>query len=113
MTSNKNRNLSLEETNQQIYYNAIAASYDEHYASRSSLRYRCELFHRVLKSEKVENQKVLDAMCGGGQNTGYFMQRNATVTGIDISEMQCKNYSKRYPNNTIICGSILNNKLSP
>lgn len=111
MTSTKNQNLSSEETNQQIYYNSIAASYDEHYASRSSLKYRGELFHRLLKSEKIENKKVLDAMCGGGQNTGYFMQRNATVTGIDISEMQCKNYSRRYPNNTIICGSILNNKL--
>lgn len=108
MASLKNQSLSSEETNQKIYYDEIATSYDEHYASESSLKYRGDLFHRLLKSESI-GPHVLDAMCGGGQNTGYFMRQNAKVTGIDISEMQCKNYNKRYPDNTVICGSILSN----
>ena len=109
VASKKNKTLSSEETNQKIYYDEIADSYDEHYASESSLKYRGDLFHRLLKSENIAHHHVLDAMCGGGQNTGYFMQQNAKVTGIDISEMQCKNYSKRYPDNTVICGSVLSN----
>ncbi len=101
------KNLTLEEKNQKKYYDSIANYYEEHYASQASLKYRLELFHRILKSENVTNLRILDAMCGGGQNSGYFMQYSTQVTGIDISEKQCENYKLRYPKNSVICGSIL------
>ncbi|MGC6412753.1 MAG: class I SAM-dependent methyltransferase [Candidatus Puniceispirillaceae bacterium] len=104
--------LSIEEQNQKAYYNAIANAYDTHYASASSLRYRGELFDRFLKNEPIEGLKVLDAMCGGGQNSGYFMMRGGQVTGVDISDEQCKNYGARYPENEVICCSLFDNGLA-
>jgi len=55
----------------------------------------------------LEEIKVLDAMCGGGEVTDFFIRHNAIVTGIDISEECCKIYKSNFPNCKIICGSII------
>jgi SAM-dependent methyltransferase len=54
---------------------------------------------------------VLDAFCGGGQNTIYFKHQGADVVeGCDISEEQCRIYKQRHPDCKVKCCSILESK---
>jgi len=103
--------LTESERRQQDYYNRIANTYDRHYAHPFALKYRYQVFDQLLEKQSFKNLQVLDAMCGGGENSGYFVDRDAQVTGIDISESQCQLYRKHYPNSRCICTSILRSKL--
>lgn len=102
-----NKTLSPDENNQKAYYNKIASEYDEHYSNVYAQRYRAHIYDRILKGLNLEGQNVLDALCGGGQNTSYFLARQCRVSGLDISEAQCKIYAARFPQNRIVCESIL------
>jgi len=100
-------NISKEESKQKIYYNKVAQQYDKHYANAAALEYRYSVFDLVLKDLDLKGKRVLDAMCGGGEATRYFIERGADVIGLDISEECCKLYKKRYPDGKIVCSSIL------
>ena len=50
-------------------------------------------------------------MCGGGQNSTYFVARGCEVTGVDISEQQCALYAQRFPGQRVLCRSILDTGL--
>lgn len=101
------KTLSKEEEKQKKYYNSIAKDYDKHYSEKYSLKYRYDLFDYILKGINFQDAIVLDAMCGNGQNTQYFLNRSSKVTGLDISEEQCVFFAKRYPESEIVCASIL------
>jgi 2-polyprenyl-3-methyl-5-hydroxy-6-metoxy-1,4-benzoquinol methylase len=107
-TNNELKTKTANEIKQKEYYNSIATTYDKHYANPSAIQYRSEVFDRFLNDQKIElkNLKVLDAMCGGGENAFYFAQKGALVSGIDISEAQCKFFAQRFPQSTIKCESI-------
>jgi SAM-dependent methyltransferase len=105
-TSNFQTQTSVEEEQRQ-YYNEIARTYDEHYHSIHSIRYRREVFDSILGSLDLRGKRVLDAMCGGGENTSYFLARGATVCGQDISDEQCRIYAERYPQCEVHRNSIL------
>jgi 2-polyprenyl-3-methyl-5-hydroxy-6-metoxy-1,4-benzoquinol methylase len=96
---------------QKDYYNTIAQEYELHYSSSDALKYRHSLYSGFLKNIDVKEMKILDAMCGGGQSTGFFIKRGANVTGIDISEGQCENFKKNFPGCEIHCRSILSPEL--
>lgn len=98
---------SKEEQNQEAYYNAIARQYDRHYASANALKYRYWAYDLALKNLDLEGKRVLDAMCGGGEGTGYFLRKGARVTGLDISEECCAVYRMRYPDGEVVCASAL------
>ena len=100
--------LSEPELRQKRYYNEIAATYDHHYGNPSAIRYRAEVFDRFLAELDVDwsNSRILDAMCGGGENAAYFAKRGARVVGIDISEAQCEFFRARFPDAEIACHSI-------
>lgn len=99
--------LSSEELKQKEYYNSIASKYDEHYSNEMALLYRDRQFDSFLAGADFKNKLVLDAMCGGGQNTGYFLSKGAKVIGLDLSEGQCEQFKKNHPNAQVICGSAL------
>ena len=100
--------LTPSEKAQRQYYGRIANTYDEHYSNEYALKYRYSLYDRMLKNTvDVRELRVLDAMCGGGQAAGYFVERGARVIGNDISEEQCAVFRARYPGENVICGSIL------
>ena len=99
--------MSQSEETQSRYYNSIAAVYDRHHSNKYVLEYRYDLYKKILKGIRLENLKVLDAMCGGGQNTGFLLKHNASVTGLDISEEQCRIYKKRYPQCDVECASMI------
>jgi ubiquinone/menaquinone biosynthesis C-methylase UbiE len=107
MSEITHKKLSEEEAKQKEYYNSIAEDYDKHYSEKYSLKYRYNLFDYILKGIDLNGANVLDAMCGNGQNTQYFLNKGANVTGLDISEGQCALFAKRYPNTKIVCASIL------
>jgi SAM-dependent methyltransferase len=103
--------LSQSEKEQRDYYNRIAGVYESHYGNPQALRYRGEVFDRFLPGENFEGLQVLDAMCGGGENSVYFHSRGASVTGVDISEAQCEFFQKRFPDASAVCASILQSGL--
>jgi len=103
--------LDKTEKSQKEYYNKISSEYDVHYSDKYALLYRKWVFDRVLKNIDLEQRKVLDAMCGGGQGTSYFIEKKCKITAIDISDAQCEAYKNRYPNIEIVCSSILSSGL--
>jgi len=100
------------EHNQKEYYNKIAEKYDEHYSNKYALEYRYRTYDKILFGMDFKNLNVLDAMCGGGESTGYFLSKGAKVTGLDISEKQCEIYTKRYPDIPVYCNSITKTNFS-
>lgn len=104
--------MSSYEVNQREYYNRIADEYDRCYASEYALKYRYGIYDRIFNNINLKNMVILDAMCGGGEATGYFLGHGAVVTGLDISENCCTIYRKRYPECSVMCSSILETQLS-
>lgn len=96
---------------QQEYFNKISEVYDLRYTKKESLDYKNKLLKDFLGSKIFDCRIVLDAMCGGGQSTAFFLKKGAKVVGIDISEKQCDKFKQRFPNTQIICGSILSTNL--
>jgi 2-polyprenyl-3-methyl-5-hydroxy-6-metoxy-1,4-benzoquinol methylase len=90
---------------QKKYYDGIAGIYDEYYFSESARNYRAAIYDKFCSSIALDNIKVLDAMCGGGEASAYFMSRGAEVTAVDISESCCDIYSKRLGINGLTCFS--------
>ncbi len=84
------KNFSESEKKQSEYYNKIAETYDLHYSNQYALEYRHQLYKNILKSIDLENCRALDAMCGGGQTTGFLLENKSLVTGLDISMQQCE-----------------------
>lgn len=107
MANEPREQLSESEQKQRAYYDQIASQYDEHYGSREGLAYRARQFERLMGDYDLEGLKALDAMCGGGQNSTYFVSRGCHVTGIDISQGQTEFYRKRFPGSEVVCGSAL------
>lgn len=100
------KELSNGELKQKQYYNEIALEYDRHYGSVDAIFYRKALFEEILKNISLKDAYVLDAMCGGGQNTAALHGHGCKFFGFDLSEKQCVNYYKRFPHTEIRCASI-------
>lgn len=100
-------NLSQSEETQKKYYDKVASAYDKHHFNQYALAYRYGLFDLILKDIDLKGLHILDAMCGGGQSAGYFINQQAKVTGIDISQQQCDRFRVRYPGVDVVCTSIL------
>lgn len=97
------------ETIQKLHYERIAKDYDVHYNDEYSQRYMKKfVFDPMFKGIDVKNKSVLEAMCGGGQTTKYLLERQAKVTGLDISPQQTSNFKRRHQSADVLCGSILN-----
>jgi ubiquinone/menaquinone biosynthesis C-methylase UbiE len=107
----KSRSFSESEEKQQRYYDQIAENYDQHYGSAHNLAYRERIVDRALGGMDLAGLRVLDAMCGGGQNAAYFVARGCRVTGVDISEKQCEQYRRRFPDSDVVCASALDTGL--
>ena len=97
---------SSSEEKQRRYYDKISKIYDQHYFSAHALRYRHDLYADILEGIDLKQFRVLDAMCGGGENTAFMIERSAAVEGIDISQEQCHIYAKRFPTCRVTNASI-------
>jgi SAM-dependent methyltransferase len=97
---------------QRQHFDAIASKYEAHYGDTWSQKYR----HRFINEPMLENitlsgAKVVDALCGSGETTGYLLEKGAHVTGVDISQEEIENFRKRFPNCFGRCTSILSTGL--
>lgn len=91
---------------QRQYYNAIAETYDAHFASPEALAYRKRLFTPLFDGIPLAGARVLDVACGGGENSAFFLDRGADVVGLDISDAQCRIFRRRFPNSAVVTGSM-------
>ncbi|MBI4578086.1 MAG: class I SAM-dependent methyltransferase [Planctomycetes bacterium] len=99
--------ISTEESRQRSYYDSIAQLYDSHYANRHALAYRYSVYDLGLRGLGFAGKSALDAMCGGGEGTGYLLRRGARVTGLDISPKCCEVYAQRHPGVPVVCSSVI------
>jgi SAM-dependent methyltransferase len=106
-TAGTDAGLTDAEATQRDYYDRIAAVYDRHYANPWALRYRWHVFDGFVGDFDFRGLRVLDAMCGGGESSGWFIERGALLTGVDISAAQCRLYRARHPGAECRCASIL------
>ena len=102
-----------EEAVQREYYNRIAREYDAHYTNKHALAYRYGVYDLCLGDIDLSGMRALDAMCGGGEATGYLLQRGASVTGLDISDECCRIYGERFPGCHVVCKSIRDAEFQP
>ena len=103
--------LTEPEIAQKAYYNQIAEEYDRYRFLDYPLRYSFGVKDLFFTGMDLAGVEVLDAMCGGGGATEYFLTRGSKVTGLDISEKCCELYAKRYPDCQVACASMLESDL--
>ncbi len=104
----KSHDVSVESI-QKEQYERISPEYNIHYNDPYSQKYmRRFVFETMFAGIDLNNKNVLEAMCGGGQTAKYLLEKNARVTGIDISPQQIASFQQRHPSARTICASILN-----
>ena len=93
---------------QRAHYDRIAAGYEAHYSDADSLLYRRRFINEPLtEGLDLAGRQVLDAMCGSGQMAAYLVQRQAEVTGLDVSPQVVELLKKNLPSARATCRSIL------
>ncbi len=66
------------------FYSSISEEFAEEYAMENMPQVYIDLLDRFI--ELVEGEKVLDAGCGPGRDTEYFVENGLDATGIDLGE---------------------------
>lgn len=105
MTKNDLLRASVERT-QRDYYNSIADKYDSHFSNQFALAYRKELYGDILSGVDLSGIRVLDAACGGGENSVFFAEHHCEITGVDVSDAQCAIFRRRFPNSVAVNSSM-------
>lgn len=77
-------------------YNQEANEHFQHKQDDWTQLYRTTFVRKFLGKIDLENKAVLDAMCASGIETGYLLDRGATVVGLDISENNASLYEKKW-----------------
>jgi 2-polyprenyl-3-methyl-5-hydroxy-6-metoxy-1,4-benzoquinol methylase len=97
---------------QKNHFNTLASDYAKYYGSTWVQAYRYKFMNKHMFDKiNLSGFRVLDAMCGNGETTGYLLQQKALVTGIDISQKEIQNFKKQWPDCTAHCSSILSTGL--
>jgi SAM-dependent methyltransferase len=104
--------LGAAERQQQEHYDRIAADYETHYSDEWSAEYRRRfIYEPMFAGLNLAGMKVLDAMCGSGQTTGYLLTRGANVTGLDISNEVIDTFQERWANASAVQRSLIESGL--
>jgi len=97
---------------QKQHFNALASKYEAHYGDTWSQKYRQRFINKpMFENIDLSGAKVIDALCGSGETTGYLLEKGAHVTGVDISQEEMDQFQKRFPSCSAICASILSTSL--
>lgn len=68
------------------HYDSIARDYADHYADKTSRKYREKfIYPRMFAQIDLRGKRVLDAMCGMGTTSEFVISQGAKATAIDIS----------------------------
>lgn len=92
---------------QKEHYDQIARQYARHFENEYAEQYRRSIVELAFAGMDLKGKKVLDALCGGGELSSYFVERGAEVVGLDISETFCRIYGERFGRDKAICASVL------
>ena len=99
---------------QRSHYDAMASRYAAHYGDAWSQQYRTRFFNLPMVSGiELRGLRVLEAMCGSGETTGFLLENEARVVGLDISEKEIKAFRARWPSCEAHCASVLDTGLKP
>ena len=79
---------------QRELYNDKAETYMQSHGSDLNQLYRDKAYRDSILDIDLENKLLLDAMCGPGVDTSYFIKRNSDVFGLDISDECARLYNK-------------------
>lgn len=102
------RSLDFSERLQRDHYDEISAEYEAHYSDASSVAYRRQfIYRRMFHGLSLQGMSVLDAMCGSGQITEYLLEKDAHVTGLDISDVVVDSFRTRWAGCEAVCRSLL------
>ena len=97
---------------QRQHFDAIASKYEAHYGDTWSQKYRRIFINEpMLENIDLSGAKVIDALCGNGETTGYLLEKGAHVTGVDISQKEIENFRNKFSSSIGICTSILSTGL--
>jgi ubiquinone/menaquinone biosynthesis C-methylase UbiE len=103
------RQLSVEERRQEELFDKLADGYERHYSDRFSSQWRSVCVnHRLTSGIGLAGSRVLDAMCGGGQNTEHLSALGAQVYGLDLSLSMVRTFAAHWPRSPVVQGSGLN-----
>jgi ubiquinone/menaquinone biosynthesis C-methylase UbiE len=104
--------LQASELLQQDHYDRIAEEYEAHYGDQYSLDYRKRfIYGPMFEGISLPGMNVLDAMCGSGETTEYLMEKNARVTGLDISSKVLESYNARWSHCKTVRRSLVDSRL--
>ena len=96
------------ESAQRDHYNEILDAYTRSYGDSWSQAYRNQFIDSAMFAGlPLAGKKVLDAMCGSGETTGYLLSQNADVSGLDISDKSIEMFKSKWPTCDAHCTSIL------
>jgi len=83
---------------QRQHYDAIASLYATNRAEAWTQKYRNRFINGpMLENINLSGAKVIDALCGSGESTGYLLDKGAHVTGVDISQKEMEHFRARFP----------------
>ncbi len=106
------RDYSASEQAQKELYDSLAGDYSQHYGDEWSQKYRRRFINEpMLGPVDLQGKRVLDAICGSGESTGYLLEKGAEVTGLDISEKEMLQFEQSWPQCRTHYASILNTGL--
>lgn len=83
-------------TEQRRRFDHQSAAYSTAHGHLVSQQYRDRFIRRYVLDGVVDGARVLDAMCGGGEETGYLLEHGAIVQGLDISSANADAYTERW-----------------
>ncbi len=97
---------------QKEHYEEVAPTYVRYLQNEHAEKYRRSILNLAFNDVDVTGKKVLDAMCGGGELSSYFVSRGADVIGADISENFCRIYGERFGQDKALCTSVFETGLA-
>jgi len=105
--------MDITEQKQKELFDAKADLFEAHYSDQYTEAYRQKFFYRPMtRNLDLKGKNLLEAMCGSGQATEFFLGKGAQITGMDISEKLIDNFKEKFPQCEAICTSIFDNGLA-
>lgn len=77
-------------------FESQSSDYSRHHLSSVAQEYRSRFIRKSLFPDEMKGLRVLDAMCGGGEETGAMIAVGAQVEGLDLASEFARKYTERW-----------------
>jgi ubiquinone/menaquinone biosynthesis C-methylase UbiE len=100
------------EQRQKELFDQKAGLFEAHYSDKYTEQYRRDfVYNPMTEGIDLKGKKVLEALCGSGQATPFFLEKGAQITGLDISEKLIESFRNKFPQCEAICSSVFDNNI--